>query len=449
MRVDSSIMDIFAKRYQTGGASGQQTSGDIVALAARRASVQMGIHAVQEPGSYRPIYDQARREIVQTITEERDVTVTEAVYESRDITQERAVFEDRAIMEERGIFEDRAIMETREIFEDRDITETRNVYETQAVHEDQDVLGTEVAGDRTLSGFANLSQAGIDLGADLSVKVGNGATAVLRFDTSSRVSLTVDGKTTRFNFSEHGSLGGAVAAALDSVCGLSASLGSDGKLKLETDGAQSLTIADVANGLLDFSRSPLAKLGLSAGTMQASVIGTERVQTGTQEVLVAAETVVVGSERVLVGTEEVQTGTERVRTGTEQVQVGWERIQTGTETVVIGSERVQTGTRTSVIGKEAVVTGTTTHIEAGDPVMVGLERVDIGLGEALERLKSAASLPPGYIEALFRPIDRGPSEPEPAIRSAYAAAGDMEDAGESNKHEWSRPTAKNVATSAL
>lgn len=443
MRVDSGVVGILAKRYQAGAAFGQRgLAGDIETLAARQTFTRMGIREVQQPGSYRAIYDRPTREIIENVTRERDLTVTEAVYENRAITEERAVFADRAIMEERGIFEDRAIMETREIFEDRDVTETRDVYETQAVYEDRDIVATRVAGNRSLSGFASTSQAGIDWGADFSVKVGDGPTAVLQFDTSSRVSLTVNGKTTRFNVADHGSLGGAVAAALDSVAGLSASLGPDGKLKLETDNARSLAIAEVANGLLDFSGSPLAKLGLAAGTTHASVVGTQQVQTGTQEVVVGTETVVVGSQRVLVGTEEVQIGTEQIRIGTEQVQVGTERIQIGTETVVIGSERVQTGTRTSVVGKETVVTGTTTRTEQGDPVLVGLERTDIGIGEALDRLKSGPSLPPGYVEALFKPFDRGPSEPEPAIRSAYAAARDTEDAGQSDNGQWWHPDAE-------
>ena len=469
MRVDSGIVGILAKRYQAGAASGQQgQAGDIEALAARGTLARMGIREVQPPGSYRAIYDQPERRIVKNVTEERALTATEAVHEDRAITGERAVFEDRAIieergifedravMEERGVFEDRAIMETREIFEDRDVTETRDVYETQAVYEDHDIVATRVAGERSLSGFASISQAGIDWGADFSVKVGDGPMAVLRFDTLSRVSLTVNGQTTRFTFADHGSLGGAVAAALDSVGGLSASLDSGGKLKLETDDARSLAIAEVANGLLDFSGSPLAKLGLAAGTSHASVVGTQQVQTGTQEVLVGTETVVVGSQRVLVGSEEVQigteqvqigtelvqVGTERVQVGTEQVQVGTERVQVGSETVVIGSERVRTGTRISVVGKETVVTGTTTRTEKGDPVLVGLERTDIGIGEALERLKTAASLPPGYVEALFGPVDRGPSEPEPAIRSAYAASWEAEDTGQSDKPQWWRPDAE-------
>ncbi len=68
---------------------------------------------------------------------------------------------------------------------------------------------------------------------------------MIKFTSSTRISVTTNGSTTQFNFSANdGSFKTGLIQALNSVNGLSASLGSDGKLKLSTANAQSLSIAD-------------------------------------------------------------------------------------------------------------------------------------------------------------------------------------------------------------
>lgn len=414
-------------------ASAQRSSASpsLSALANKQASSKLGIVDGKLPGSYSAVYDQQSRQVTEQVTEDRAVTRTDATYANRDITEQRDVYEDRAIYENRAVFEDQAVYETQGVFEDRAVYEeqgvfedqaimgTRDVYETRAVYEDRNIMATRVNGTRALNTFNSTSQAGIDIGADFSVQVGSGPAAVLRFDTGSRVSLTMNGTTTRFSYNSFGSVGAAVAAALNNVDGMHATLSADGKLRLETTDAKSVKIAEVANGLLDLSGSPLAKLGLEAGITNAGVVGTERVQTGTQQVVVGTEQYQTGTQRVQTGTQQVQVGTERVQTGTQQVQIGTQRVQTGSEQVqtgteqiligtqsfVVGTERYQTGSVTHVVGKETVVTGTRTRTETGPRTLVGLQvSDDFGIGELLSQLQEGA-LPEGYIEALFGTLD--------------------------------------------
>lgn len=320
------------------------------------------------------------------LTEIRDVTETRTLYETRDVTESRDVFEDRDITETRDITEDRTIYETRDITEMRDITElrdileTRDIYETRNVYETRDIRATEVKGGRDLRPYNTLAQAGIDVGADFSIKVGNGSTAVFRFDQSQRLSVTQNGATQRFNFtSAVGSMRAAVVSALSSVNGLNASIDANGRLALSTDNAQSVTISDVANGLLDFSGSPLNNLGLVAGTTHSTVVGQEQVLTGTEQVIVGSQQVAVGQESVVVGQETIVIGTEQVAVGTEQIVVGSETVVIGSERVLIGQETIVTGTETFAAGTEDVVIGTQTVVIGSERVRVGEETVVTGI----------------------------------------------------------------------
>jgi hypothetical protein len=186
---------------------------------------------------------------------------------------------------------------------------TQDVYETQPVYEQQDVYGTIVTGTQTLTGFSSTSAAGMANGDDFSVQVGSGSVANIEFKNATRIRLTIGGSHTDFDFSSNnGSWRTALVDALNSVANLSASITADGKLELQTANAESLAIADVSGG-----GSPLSELGLTAGTTQASVVGTEQVEVGTEE--------------VLVGTEQVEGGTIYISQETQSIVVGYDKIQ--------------------------------------------------------------------------------------------------------------------------
>ena len=137
--------------------------------------------------------------------------------------------------------------------------------------------------------------------------------------------------------------------ALNSIANLSASITANGKLNLQTSNAQSLTVAEVAgNG------SPLAELGLTAGTTQASVVGTQQVQVGTEEVVVSQEQYVTGQEQYVTGQEQSVSGQEQYVAGTHQVQVGTEEVVVGTEQVQTGTSEVSLGSRSLLVGFDRV-----------------------------------------------------------------------------------------------
>ena len=246
----------------------------------------------------------------------------------------RAIVEDLELSVERAIYGTRDVFETRPLYETRDVYATRDIYETQPVYEQRDIRAAIVTGNRNLSGFSSVSSAGIDTGADLSIRVGSEAAATVKFSSATRIAVTISGTTTNFNF---GASGGAwrtgLLNALNSIANLSAQFTPGGHLQLQTSDAQSLTIADVANGFLDFSGSPLADLGLTAGTTQSSVVGTEQVQVGTEKV-------VVGQEQYVAGQEQVEVGAEQVKVGTEQAQIGTIQLSAGTRSLTVGFDRV-------------------------------------------------------------------------------------------------------------
>lgn len=296
-------------------------------------------------------HDRSRRLLQQVRTDLDELRVTlqgahdetvqrQTVEKWRPVFETREKFVDRDITEQRSVFEERDVFETRNVYETRDVYETRNIYETRPVYEQQPIYETNVTGTRDLSGYSSVVAAGIDVGADLAVKVGNDSTATVKFTSASQISVTVDGTTTNFTFAlTGGDWRNGLLSALSSISGLTADYTSDGKLHLKTSAAQSLTISDLANGPLDFSGSPLGQLGLTAGTTQASVVGYNQVQVGTEQVVVGTEQVLVGTEQVLTGTEQVKIGTEQSLVGTENVLIETIRESVGTEEVLVGLER--------------------------------------------------------------------------------------------------------------
>ncbi|HEV7417186.1 MAG TPA: hypothetical protein VGN98_13595 [Tianweitania sediminis] len=345
--VKSNLVTLVNQRQVAAAKAGNS----LTSLANSGASAQLGIRQGAMPGTYQPIYEKAVKEIREDVTETRDVTRTEAVFEERAITQERAIFAE------------------------------------EAVYEDRELRATTVAGDRSLDSIRSLTQANIETGADLAVRVGDGGYAVITFESRSSISVRDGSGTTRYEFdSNKGSFADAVVAAFDGIEGLSASLDERGQLQLQTDDAQDLRIADVAPSWFNRTGSPLAALGLEAGTTQAQVVGVEKVQVGTRQ------------------------------------------VQVGTEMVVVGSEQVQVGTRTMVIGQETVVVGTTTRVEPAGRNLVGLTDNDapgVGSLSLIDKLRGGG-LPAGYVEALFGILEGNPASPPSAeeVRTSYAQNAD-------------------------
>jgi hypothetical protein len=394
MQIDktgSAILTILGSR---GAAPDRPTAGaGLASLSNQQASSRLGIRPGEIGGQYRPIYEANTR------------------------TVEREAFETRAVARTQDIFEEREVIGSEDIFEDRDITETRDIFETRAVFEARDVWAAEVQGSKRLDDKKGLSDAKIDTGADFSVTVGNGEKAIVTFASSSRISVTQGGVTQNFAYDNtSGSLASALVSALDSVGGLDASIDSNGKLSLQAAGQTSLTIADVANGFLDFSRSPLDKLGLVAGTTQAQVIGTEQVQVGTEQVVIGSETVVVGIERV--------------KTGERQVILGVEWVKTGEQLVAIGREQVRTRTVTQEIVGERNLVGLEDTGQAGG----------LGALNLLDRLASGA-LPAGYLEALFSPLDANDEAKAADAKALEAYRAVSDDA-------WSMPASRGDSKTA-
>jgi hypothetical protein len=304
--------------------------------------------------------------------ETRDIIETRDVFETRDITETRDIFETRDITETRDIYETRDIIETRDVFETRDIIETRDIVETRPVYEQQEVRQTLVTGATDLSAFSRFSDAGISNGSEFTVQAGTGSTAVVRFQNATRIRVTVDGNTTNFDFtSNDGSWRTALVSALNSVDGVNASIDSGGQLAIEAEGAEDLVLANQTG-------TPLASLGLAAGTTSSSVVGYEDVQVGTEDVVVGTEDVVIGTEDVLVGTEDMVVGTEDVLIGTEDVVIGTEDVLIGTEDVVIGTEDVLIGTEDVVVGTEDIEVGTEDYVSGSETVVIGSETVVVG-----------------------------------------------------------------------
>lgn len=339
------------------GAAGQSASGSKNTQMLKQLRTAL---LAQQPGATdKPSADGLRQSASYSFAYKTvPVFATQALTETRDLFEDRDVVAQRDVLATRDTFAMRDIVQQQAVYATRDVYSTRNVYETRAVYTDQAVYDTTLTGTRNLSTFSSISAAGIDIGADLSVKVGTGAAATVKFTQSNKISVTANGTTQDFTFTANdGSFRQALTTALNSISGLSASYTTDGKLKLRTSNAQSLHIADVANGLLDFSRSPLSALGLAAGTTNAVLTGYNRVQTGTETVLTGQEqyvsgqeTYVSGYQNVVTGQEQYVSGQETYVAGTETYVAGTERVKTGTETVVTGQKSIQTGERSTLVG---------------------------------------------------------------------------------------------------
>jgi hypothetical protein len=191
---------------------------------------------------------------------------------------------------------------------------SQDVYETRPVYEQREIRATDVYGTRSLTSYSSFGGAGIDNSANLSIQVGSGSVATVQFKNSTKITVTVDGATQTFSFGANdGTWRTGLVNALNSIANLSAEIAADGTLHLQTANAESLTIADVPNGLLDLSGNPLPSLGLPEGTTESTVVGYEEVQVGTEE--------------VKVGTEQIATGTTQVSLGARSIVVGFERVQ--------------------------------------------------------------------------------------------------------------------------
>lgn len=352
--------------------------------------------SVDEP-SLQPLYRWQARYVTRNVFERRDVLETQDVYEDRAITERRAVYGERDVYDERPVHETRELHDTRDVFEvrdlyetrdvteirdvyeQRDVFETRTVYSSRPIYDEQEVLETHVYGSRDIDGFARTRAAGIDIGADFAVTVGDDETAVLKFAGNRKISVKAAGTSKEIAFDgSAGSFSEGLLEALNSVAGLSAEYTKDGRLHLKTSNGRSLSIAEVPNGRRDRTESPLDELGLAAGTTRASIVAHRRVETGSEQVAIGVGQVKVGFENVKVGTEEVTVGTQQVKVGTENVKSGIERYLVGTEVVQIGTERVKTGTERYLAGTELVTVGTERVRVGAKQVVVGSESVKVG-----------------------------------------------------------------------
>jgi hypothetical protein len=354
---------------------------------------------------WRPETSRVERTRTEGVYAQKAVTLTENVFAQRDIVERRDILSQRDVYEDRPVFEEQAVFEDRDVFEDQAVYETRTVYQQQEIRE------TEVTASRSLSGYTRLSTAGIDTGADFAVTVGSNSAAKIKFNSSTRLTVTVGASSQQFSFnSNDGSWRTALVAGLNSVAGLTAALTSDGRLQLSTDDAQSLTIADVANGFLDFSSSPLAALGLTAGTSASAVVGYDSVAAGTEQVQ-------VGTQRVKVGTERIQTGTAQVQVGTQSILAARESYVSGSETVVTGSRHMKVGEKNVTLGSETVRVGSRLVGDGVEEEIVGVQTL-----QANAHWKRRAQF--DYVSLLFAPIEvrQGPAALDEA-RAGYTEFG--------------------------
>lgn len=341
MQVDLSITQLM---FMASGQAARPTPRDPVQmarLANRYASEKLGLAPGREPGAYTPVY------------------------------------ETKARLVEEAVFETREAIRTEDVFEERPITETRDVTETRPVFEERAVLETSVTGERRLTRYDSLFEAGVQTGTAFAVTVGDGATATVRFESSSRISLTVEGMVKEFTFSARdGSFRQGLVDALNSIDGLRASYAANGRLVLETNGGLSLALSDTAERALD-------RLGFQAGVTTGAVVGYETVQTGTEEVVVGSEVVTVGVELVKIGEQDV-------------------------------------------VGSETVMTGTVSRVDGDEQKLVGLEKPDdYGTGVLGQMADSGfGPLPENYVELLFGGLESAEEEPTPFFEAEARAAYD-------------------------
>ena len=214
------------------------------------------------------------------------------------------------------IYEFTAKGSTQDVHEEKDIVEHRDIYETRAVYEETPILETNTVGSVDLSVADGLGDLGLETKEKLTIKVGDGPIAVINFVKDNKIQVKIEGTTQNFTFSEDdGSFRTELLNALNSIGGLTASYTSDGRLSLVTAEAAPLTIAQKGKVPDDPAQSPIAKLGLEAGTIEPVVVGYTNEQIGTEQVKVGTEAIVIGTQPAKVGTKQVLEAYDRELVG--------------------------------------------------------------------------------------------------------------------------------------
>ncbi|HEV7254770.1 MAG TPA: hypothetical protein VGN97_16930 [Mesorhizobium sp.] len=325
MRVDGSSLQLLSQNLGARAGGGPKADQGIAALAGRYGAARAGLNTSDAKLQPKFSYETRFRE--------------EARYETRAVTENRDVLREEAVEEVRDVYATRDVVEERTRFVSRDITETRDVFETR------DVIAARVEGTKSLSETTSTLTAGISKGSGFSIQTADGGQVEVKFDSATSLTVKVGKETTKINFGAlDGSFKQALVDGLNASGAVSASWSAEGKLVLSD--ASAMTIKSVGGS------SALNALGITAGTTNPSVVGTEQVKVGTQQVKVGTEQVADGTEQVVVGTESYVTGTERVIVGTRQVKIGTEQVVTGTERVKVGTERVADGIERKLVGLE-------------------------------------------------------------------------------------------------
>lgn len=361
-------------------------------------------------------FQQARQSLVALkSTMGQSKTIEEVSFEVKRETRIRFVTQ--------PVYANRTTYGMRDVYTERDVTEDRAVYETRPTYADRPVYETKITGTRDLRGFASATAAGLDEKADFSVQVGSGAAARVQF-TGSTVAVTQNGATHNFAYTASaGSFQSAMISALNSVSGLTASFDISGHLSLKTNNAESLTLAEVANELLDLSGTALDKLGLSAGTVsrrQTGTVreqnGTEQVQTGTETVVVGRESVKTGSERYELGSEIYVSGSEQVEDGTESVVVGYERVVKSTDIGAIDVRTKQASARQTMVG---LIKAAQKDIGAAGAIGT---RVGEGLSSIISLLASKDPLTADKLDVAVKSLDQARAA---YMTSTYSSSGGL------------------------
>lgn len=296
-------------------------------------------------------------------------------------------YENQPIYEDREATTPKTVYKTKDVMGTRPTYETRDVFEDQPVYETRDIMGTRVSGNIATAGFGDLGEGDIAVGAGFSVQVGSGQPVTVRFGANNDISVTQGASVTAFNYDgSAGSMSMALLDALGSIDGLDASFDEQGQLQLETQDAQALVIADADTDAQDGAASPLAALGLTAGITEASVIGTEQVQTGTSQIKTGQEQVQTGTEAYVASIKKVAVGIKNVVTGTQKVQIGTQKVATGTQQVVDSTTYVRTGETRKSAGsirvQEPATSETLLSQTSHKKILAAAMSLDVAIGPA-------------------------------------------------------------------
>lgn len=151
----------------------------------------------------------------------------------------------------------------------------RQLVATHDIDADQqpETDAASVSGTRDLRSFASPREAGLELGAELTLKVGDGTWVKVQFEASQRISVTKDGMTTFFTYPDAGGTWpDSLVRAFNSIGGgLNASLTSEGKLNLAAEDGQAIEIdSDPWEGLAARPSTATA-LGLDPSLINAGM----------------------------------------------------------------------------------------------------------------------------------------------------------------------------------